>query len=158
MTLKSSIDDKNLYNNEFHKKSKKFKSNENIFPNSNNYLKIWKECPSFRDVNTQLVNIKITFIGAIIGSIIIMAFLITNNMAISISMGVITFIIFIISFPDELFSLSNFMTIRIRGQSKIKPFSNLGSSSPSLLKIAIILIGTNALIWERDISIVTLLR
>ncbi len=86
---------------------------------------IWKVNPSFKDIKTSTAILKSIFIVSLLGFIISFVYISTSDLTISIVVGVIIFILFIIVFHDQFFSLSSLFSYTFRKFSSFDPFEKM---------------------------------
>ncbi|MFX1276033.1 MAG: hypothetical protein ACFFBP_18155 [Promethearchaeota archaeon] len=103
----------------------KYRNKDKSIEDAYNYLKIWAKSPSFNDVNSNLTTIKVIVLGGVMSVITLLTFMVFKNMIASIITGFFIFVFFIIVFHEELFSLNNFLTMRLRSASKLTPFESI---------------------------------
>ena len=90
-----------------------------------NYLNIWDNSPSFKDINSALVTIKTIFMIAILMLFSISSYLLTANFSISIAISLIMLCGFVIAFHEEFFSLRYIFSFYFHRFMTVDPFKDL---------------------------------
>ena len=108
------VSDRNKYN--------KFKTGE--VENLSNYLRIWKTNPSYKDINTNISKIKIVSLVLLILFLIISTYIISSNLFIALTVGLLTMISFVFIFQDNIFFLRNFLSYHFRKFVSINPLDD----------------------------------
>ena len=93
--------------------------------NINNYLDIWQTNPSFKDFNLNLANLRTISLISFAMSFVILTYLISLNLIISLSIGFFFLICFVIVFHDNFFGFKNFFFNHFRNVGSVEPFDDL---------------------------------
>ncbi|MFX0044077.1 MAG: hypothetical protein ACFE8L_14275 [Candidatus Hodarchaeota archaeon] len=86
---------------------------------------IWKVNPSFKDIKPSTALLKLIFIVALLVFIISSVYLSTSDLTISLWVGFIIFILFVIVFHDQFFSLSSLFSYTFRKFGSFNPFEKI---------------------------------
>ena len=97
---------------------------DNIAPLTN-YLNIWKNNPSYKDINSALVSIKTIFMIALLMFFSFSSYFLFLNLNISMGISLIVLFGFIIAFHDEFFFLKNLVSFNFRRFTVFNPFKEL---------------------------------
>jgi len=100
----------------------KFKEEEDA--EDTNYF-IWKVNPSFKDIKSSTAILKSIFIVSLLVFIISSVYIATFDLTISMGVGIIILILFIIAFHDQFFSLSSIFSYTFRKFSSFNPFGKM---------------------------------
>jgi hypothetical protein len=88
------------------------------------YLNIWDVNPSFKDIaNTRVILQTIYLLGITI-TIITTMFVITQQLLVSVGVGIVFFIMFILIFHDEIYLLRYFFQFIMKNKMIINPFED----------------------------------
>ena len=90
-----------------------------------NYLNIWANSPSFKDINSALVTIKTIFMIAILMFFSISSYFLSKNLRLSIGISMITSCGFFIAFHDEFFFFRHVFSFYFRRFTTFNPFKDL---------------------------------
>ena len=91
----------------------------------NNYLNIWQDNPSFKDINTRVAILKTFFLIFITTFFITSSFIHGLALIHAFIMGIIVLICFLLVFHDSLFRFQTFFRFGFRNFTTIDPYENL---------------------------------
>ncbi|MFX1389400.1 MAG: hypothetical protein ACFE9Z_04970 [Promethearchaeota archaeon] len=89
------------------------------------YLKIWKTIPSFKDINNTRSYVKAFSVVLVTLSIMILNYLMFQELQYAIGIGILCLIVFLIVFHDEFFSFSIVSKFKLRPIQPINPFEDV---------------------------------
>ncbi|TKJ16637.1 MAG: hypothetical protein CEE43_19540, partial [Promethearchaeota archaeon Loki_b32] len=92
---------------------------------SSNYLDIWELNPSYKDINSKISLAKSLSLMIILLFLSFSTFLLTNNLIITLGLSIYTFLLFIVAFSDNFFSLRNLKFLFFRSLTPFHPFKNI---------------------------------
>ena len=91
---------------------------------SGDYLDIWKVNPSYKDIHNIISYGKAIFLVLLIAFSALGAYTFNSDIKVVLGIGIFVFVIFLISFHDQFFSLPHLFSFTFRKHVKINPFAD----------------------------------